>query len=83
MRYATTEYNESLKEVDLSFDIDHYHRLIIGEPQTPALEDSVGFNQLDLIRTTGTAVGPSLSQDNAPIKEPTEALADQNAAPVE
>ena len=43
------EYKESLKWVDSSFDVDHYVRLILGEPQTLALEDPVGFDQLDPI----------------------------------
>ena len=44
MRDATTEYKESLKRVDPNFDADHYDRLILGEPQTPAPEDQVGFD---------------------------------------
>ena len=40
MRAATIEYKESLKQVDPSFDADHYDKLIIGEPHTLALEKS-------------------------------------------
>ena len=59
MRDATMEYKESLKQVDPSFDADYYDRLIIGEPQTPALEDPIGFDQLDPIGTPGTTGSPS------------------------
>ena len=59
MRDAITEYKESLKRVDPSFDADYYDRLILGEPQTPTPEDSIGFEQLDPIRTLRTAAGPS------------------------
>ena len=44
MRGTITEYKESLKQVDSTFDADYYDRLILGEPQTPAPEDPVGFD---------------------------------------
>ena len=75
MRDATSEYKESLKRVDQSFDVDHYDRLILGEPQILAPDDPVGFDQLDLIETPGTVVGHSADQDTAPTGEPAEALA--------
>ena len=40
--------------------------LIFGEPLTPAPEDPVGFEQLDLIGTPGAAV----KQETSPIIEP-------------
>ena len=80
MRDATMEYKESLKRVDLSFNADHYDRLILGELQTLTPEDSVGFDQLDPIGTLGTTMGPSVDQDIVPAKEPTEAPTDHSAA---
>lgn len=44
MRDAVTEYKESLKRVDPSFNGDYYNRLILDEPQTPAPEDLVEFD---------------------------------------
>ena len=82
IRDATMEYKESLKRVDPSFDADHYDRLILCEPQTPTSEDLVGFDQLDPIGTPGTAAGPSADRDIASAEEPTEALANQDAAQV-
>ena len=58
MRDATKEYKESLKWVDLSFNADYYDRLILGEPQTLASEDPVGFDQLDPIGTPGDCNRP-------------------------
>ena len=40
MRDAVNEYKASIKRVDPSFDGDHYDHLILGEPATPAFEDS-------------------------------------------
>ena len=40
MRDAVNEYKASIKRVDPTFDGDHYDRLISGEPDTPAPEDS-------------------------------------------
>ena len=58
MRDVVTEYKEALKRVDLNFDGDYYDRLILGEPQTPAPKDPIGFEQLDSIGTPGIATGP-------------------------
>ena len=81
MRDATVKYKESLKWVDPSFDADYYDRLILGEPQTPAPEDPVGFDQLDLIGTLGIAVtnqaAAPASQDAA---QPVETTPNQGAA---
>ena len=54
MRDVVTEYREAVKKVDSNFDDDYYNRLILGEPQTPAPKDSVGFEQLDPIGMPGT-----------------------------
>ena len=82
MRDATTEYKESLKSIDPNFDFDYYDRLILGDLQTPAFEDPVGFDQLNLIGTLGTTAGPSTDQDAAPVEKPAKPLADQDAASV-
>ena len=60
MRDATTEYKESLKRVNPSFDANHYDRLILGEPQTLTPKDLVGLDQLDPIGTLRATVGPSV-----------------------
>ena len=83
MKDAMVEYKESSKWVDPNFDTDHHDRLILGDPQTPASEDSVGFNQIDPIGTPGTVVGPPTDQDIAPTEKPVEPPADQDAAPTE
>ena len=61
MRDATTKYKASLKKVNPDFDAKYYNRLIFEayEPQTLIPEDPVGFDQLNLIGTPGTAAGPS------------------------
>ena len=61
MRDATEAYKAQLKKVNLDFDTKYYDKLIlkVNEPQTPALDDPVGFDKLDLIGTFGTATGPS------------------------
>ena len=60
-----------------------WNNLILGldERQTPAHEDPVGFNQLDLIETPGNAAGPSTTGINvkAFISQTTEQHADQLA----
>ena len=48
-----------MKKVDLNFDSDYYDCLILGEPQTPALEDPTGFEQLDSIGTPKTTAEPN------------------------
>ena len=60
MRDATEEYKAQLKKVNPDFDAEYYDKLILeaDEPQTPALEDLVGFDQLVLIRTPGTTASP-------------------------
>ena len=61
MRDATEEYKAQLKKVKPDFDTEYYDRLIleVEEPQTLTLKDPVGFDQLNLIGTPGTAAGPS------------------------
>ena len=54
MRDAVTEYKQAVKKVDPNFDDDYYDSLMLGEPQTPPLEDPIGFEQLDPIGTSGT-----------------------------
>ena len=66
MRDAFTEYKEAVNQVDPNFDGDYYDRLILDEPQTPAPEDSVGFEQLDLIGTPGTIAIPPAEPNVAP-----------------
>ena len=63
----TEEYKALLKRVNPDFDTEHYDRLILEleEPQPPALEDSIGFNQLDSIGTPGNAAGPSTMGESA------------------
>ena len=51
MRDTVGEYKMAVKKVDPNFDLDYYDNLILGEPQTPAPEDSVGFENLDPIGT--------------------------------
>ena len=51
MRDAVEEYKMAVKKVDLSFEVDYYDNLILGEPQTPAPEDPVRFEKLDPIGT--------------------------------
>ena len=41
MRDAVNEYKESIKKVDPTFDGDYYDRLIFGELDTLAPEDSL------------------------------------------
>ena len=40
MRDVVNEYKASIKRVDPTFDGDYYDRLVSGEPDTPAPEDS-------------------------------------------
>ena len=68
MRDAVAEYKEAVKLVDPNFNGDYYNRLILDEPQTPAPEDLVGFEQLDLIRTPETAAVPPAEPNVAPTK---------------
>ena len=60
IRDATKEYKAQLKRVNPDFDAVHYNRLILEAdvPQTPTLEDPVGFDQLDPIGTPRTTAGP-------------------------
>ena len=51
MRDAVTEYKITVKKVDPNFDCEYIDDLILSDPQTPAPEDPVGFNQLDPIGT--------------------------------
>ena len=66
MQDATTEYKASLKKVNPNFNVEHYDRLILklDEPQTPAPEDPVRFDQLDPIGTPGNTTGPSTTGIN-------------------
>ena len=41
MRDAVNEYKASIKRVDPTFDGDYYDRIISGEPDTHAPEDSL------------------------------------------
>ena len=66
MRDAVDEYKMAIKKVDPNFDDDYYDNLIFGEPLTHALEDPVGFDQLDPIGTSGAAA----EQEAAPSTEP-------------
>ena len=66
MRDVVDEYKMAIKKVDPNFNGDHYNNLIFGEPSTPALEDPVGFKQLDSISTLGAAA----EQEAAPPTEP-------------
>ena len=43
IRDAIEEYKMVVKKVDPFFDADYYDNLILGEPQTPTPDDSVGF----------------------------------------
>ena len=67
---ASKEYKASLKKVNPDFDAEYYDRLILKleEPQTPAPEDLVGFDQLDHIRT------PDNVQKSHPPKPPSRQL---------
>ena len=46
MNDATKEFKALLKRVNPSFDAEYYDNLILKqeEPQTPVLEDPLGFN---------------------------------------
>ena len=85
MRDATEEYKAQLKKVNPDFDAEHYDRLILeaDEPQTPALEGLVGFDQLYPIETPGITVGPStLVEDaDASTSQSIEQLAEKPADP--
>ena len=65
MRDAVAEYKMAVKKVDPTFDSDYYNNLIFGKPQTPALEDPVGFEELDPIGTPRAAS----DQDTTPVAE--------------
>ena len=54
MRDVVTEYTLAVKRVISTFDDDYYDSLIPGEPQTPAPEVPIGFEQLDPMGTLGT-----------------------------
>ena len=43
MRDVVAEYKMVVKKADPNFDDDYYDSLILGEPQTSASEDPVGF----------------------------------------
>ena len=66
MKDALDEYKMAIKKVDPNFDGDYYDNLIFCEPLTPALEDPVGFEQLDPIGTPGATT----EQENAPTAKP-------------
>ena len=84
MQDAIEEYKAQLKKVNPDFDTEHYDRLILEleEPQTPASEDLVGFNQLDPIETPRNAASPSTMGNSAEAstsqaaKQPADHLAD-------
>ena len=81
---ATEEYKASLKRVNPSFDTEYYDNLILEqeELQTPAIEDSVRFDQLDPIRTPCNAAGRSTADKNAEASpsQATDQLVDQPTA---
>ena len=76
MRDAITEYKIVVKKVDPNFDGDYYENLILGEPQTLAPEDLVGFEQLDPIRAPGKAAEQNVETQVEPLKDaPVQPLA--------
>ena len=93
MRDVVAEYKEALKGVDPNFNGDHYDKLILGEPQTIASDNPVGFKQLAPIGTPGIATSPlvepnaapaetlAMAQQEALIQQPAEPTADQGIAP--
>ena len=96
MQDATEEYKAQLKKVNPDFDTEHYDRLILRleDPQTPAPEDPVGFDQLDQIGTPGNTTSPSITGADAeasnslaaskpvdpPIDQPADPPIEQQAA---
>ena len=68
-----------MKKINPNFDADHYDRLILEleEPQTPAPEDPVGFDQLDSIGTLGNVASSFAVGEN--VEAPTSQAADQTA----
>ena len=73
------EYKMAIKKVDLNFDGDHYDNLIFGEPYTPAPEDPVGLEQLDLIGTPGAAAEQEVVPSTEPEKDATTEQAQEEA----
>ena len=89
MRDVVAEYKMVVKRVDPNFNGDYIDNLILGEPQTPAPEDPVGFKQLDLIETPGNAAEQNkeinvVPQQDAPVQPPASTTTDQSTSqPVE
>ena len=84
MRDAMAEYKIAVKKVDPNFDGNYIDSLILGEPQTHALEDLIGFDHLDPIGTPRVTAEPNVGAfaklpEDAIAQPPASTLADQLA----